>query len=220
VPLELTDLLAGRIPRGDPAAPPPVAALTMELQRGVMGDLSSFPELADAAAEREIVAHTARLLTAVRSVGLPIVHCTAEFRADRAGTLANTPLHTAVLRRPEHLLEGTPATQLVPDLGAEVTDLISARRHGVSPFIGTPLHATLESLGVQVLVVAGVSVNLGVFGLCVEAVNLGYQVVVATDAVAGVPLDYGDTVLRTSIALVASLHLVDEIVHALAYLTR
>ena len=54
---------------------------------------------------------------------MPVVHCTAEFRADRRGTLANTPLHSAVLRRPEHLLEGTPATELVPGLGAEPTDV-------------------------------------------------------------------------------------------------
>ncbi|HVB93151.1 MAG TPA: isochorismatase family protein [Acidimicrobiales bacterium] len=226
MPLELTDLLAGRAlgdhaaPHAAPPASPPVAALTMELQRGVMGDLATFPELAAAAAARDIVAHTHQLLTAFRSAGRPVVHCTAEFRADRAGTWTNTPLHSVVLRRPAHLLEGTPATQLVPGLGAETTDYISARRHGVAPFTGTPLHELLQDLGVGVLVVAGVSVNLGVLGLCIEAVNLGYQVVVATDAVAGVPLDYGDQVLRTSVSLVAALHTVEGIVGALRTLTR
>jgi nicotinamidase-related amidase len=191
----------------------------MELQRGVMGDLATFPELAAAAAERDIVTHAARLLSALRQANVPVVHCTAEFRADRGGTFSNTPLHTAVLRRPEHLLEGTTATELVPALGAQPTDLVSARRHGVAPFTGTPLHATLESLGVRVLIVCGVSVNLGVLGLCVEAVDLGYQVVVATDAVVGVPADYGDLVLQTSVALVAALHSVDEIIQAVSLLT-
>jgi nicotinamidase-related amidase len=185
-----------------------------------MGDLASFPELAEAAAGRGVVAQAARLLAAIRAAGLPVVHCTAEFRADRAGTVANTPLHTALLRRPQHLLEGTPTTELVPGLGAEVTDYVSARRHGVAPFTGTPLHDTLQRLGVRVLVVAGVSVNLGVLGLCVEAVNLGYQVVVASDAVVGVPLDYADAVLRNSVSLVAAVQTVDEIVGALDGLTR
>jgi nicotinamidase-related amidase len=125
-----------------------------------------------------------------------------------------------VLRRPEHLLEGTAATELVPGLGAETTDYVSARRHGVAPFTGTPLHATLQGLGVRVLVVTGVSVNLGVLGLCVEAVNLGYQVVVASDAVAGVPPDYADAVLKNSISLMAAVYTVDEIVEALGALTR
>jgi nicotinamidase-related amidase len=221
VPLELTDLLAGRgLDAGATFPSPPVAALTMELQRGVMGDLATFPELAAAAIERDIVAATARLLAAFRLAGLPVVHCAAEFRADRAGSLINTPLHSAVLRRPEHLLEGTPATELVPGVGAQITDYVSARRHGVAPFTGTPLHDTLEQLGVRVLVVTGVSVNLGVLGLCVEAVNLGYQVIVATDAVVGVPPAYGDTVLHASISLLASLHTVDDIIGALASLPR
>jgi nicotinamidase-related amidase len=229
VPLDLTDLLAGRsigapAPAPAPASAvrpgPPVAVLTMELQRGVMGDLATFPELAAAAASTNLVAHAARLLAAFRSASLPVVHCTAEFRADRAGTIANTPLHTAVLRRPEHLLEGTPATELVPALGADITDYVSARRHGVAPFTGTPLHATLQEMGVRVLVVTGVSANLGIPGLCVEAVNLGYQVVVASDAVTGVPLEYADQVLAHTVALVAAVHSVDEIVQALAQLTR
>jgi nicotinamidase-related amidase len=220
VPLELTDLLAGRALGGAPtSARLPAAALTMELQRGVMGDVATFPELAAAAEAQGIVANAARLLSAFRRAHLPVVHCTAEFRTDRMGTVANTPLHTAVLRRPEHLLEGTAATELVPGLDAQTTDFVSARRHGVSPFTGTPLHETLQRLGARVLVVTGVSVNLGVLGLCVEAVNLGYQVVVASDAVTGVPLDYADEVLRHSIALVAAVHTVDDIVGALASLT-
>jgi nicotinamidase-related amidase len=188
----------------------------MELQRGVMGDLASFPELADQCEAVGVVPNTARLLAAARRAGLPVVHCTAEFRADRAGTIVNTPLHSAVLRRPEHLLAGTEATELVEALGPEPGDLVSRRVHGVSPFIGTSLDATLGNLGVRVLVVAGVSVNLGVLGLCIEAVNLGYQVAVATDAVAGVPADYADSVLRGSIALVATLTTVAELEQVLA----
>jgi nicotinamidase-related amidase len=220
VPLELTDLLAGRALGGGPHSDLPLAALTMELQRGVMGDLATFPELAVAAEGRRIVPAAARLLTAFRRHHLPVMHCTAQFRADRAGTVANTPLHSAVLRRPEHLLEETPAVELVPGLGAETTDHVSARRHGVSPFIGTTLHATLQDLGVRVLVVTGVSVNVGVIGLCIEAVNLGYQVVVASDAVVGVPLDYADAVMENTLSLVARVSTVDEIVDALVILTR
>jgi nicotinamidase-related amidase len=220
MPRELTDLLAGRVLGGGPHSDLPLAVLTMELQRGVMGDLATFPELAAACEARGIVATAARLLAAFRLRRLPVVHCTAQFRPDRAGTIANTPLHATVLRRPEHLLEGTAAVELVPGLGAEVTDHVSARRHGGAPFTGTPLHATLRGLGVRVLVVTGVSVNLGVPGLCVEAVNLGYQVVVASDAVAGVPLDYADAVMANSLPLVATVRSAGEIVDALDILTR
>jgi nicotinamidase-related amidase len=88
----------------------------------------------------------------------------------------------------------------------------------VSPFTGTSLDATLRNLGVKVVVVTGVSVNLGVLGCCIEAVNLGYQVAVPTDAVAGVPADYAASVVATTLSLVATLTTVDALVDALGAL--
>ena len=110
-----------------------------------------------------------------------------------------------MLRRPEHLVDGTPAVELVPELGPAPGDLVSHRGHGVSPFTGTTLDPTLRALGVSTVVATGVSLNLGIVGLAVEAVNLGYRVVVATDAVCGVPRDYADAVMRHTLALVATL---------------
>ena len=217
MPVSLQDVLSGKaLVRGASVPEPfPVAVLTMEIQRGVVGDLSSFPELAQAVEGVGVIANVATLLDTARNVGIPIVHCLAEFTSDRAGTVVNTPLHSAVLRRPEHLLAATGAAELVPALGPKPGDLTSTRRHGVSPFTGTNLDATLRNLGVQVVVATGVSVNLGILGLCVEAVNLGYQVVVPTDAVAGVPADYAAAVLKNSVGLVATLSTVAEVVATL-----
>ncbi len=187
------------------------AVLTMEIQRGVVGDLSSFPDLAAAAHEVGLVANTARLLGAARAAGVPVVHCTAGFRPDRRGSPANAPLIATLLRRPEHLVDGTPAVELIPALGPEPGDLVSHRGHGVSPFTGTSLDATLRALGVTTVVATGVSVNLGIIGLAVEAVNLGYRVVVVTDAVCGVPRDYADAVMRHTVALVATVATVDAV---------
>ncbi len=190
------------------------AVLTMELQRGVVGDLSSFPELAAAAEKAGVVPATARLLGAARRRGVRVVHCTAEFRADRAGTAVNCQLVAAALRRPDHLLVGTPSTELVPPLRVEPGDLVSARLHGVSPFTGTDLDAWLRNLGVGTVVATGVSLNLGILGLAIEAVNLGYQVVVARDAVAGIPADYGAAVLDNTLPLISTLADTDRLVAA------
>ena len=205
---DLTTLLG---PAGGGPPGPRSALVTMELQRGVVGDLSPLPTLAQAAADAGVVVHSARLAAAARSVGLPVVHCTVSFRADRAGTTANTPLLQALLADPAHLLEGSPAAELVPELGAQPTDLVCRRHHGVSPFLGTDLDATLRSAGVRVLVAAGVSINLGILGLCIEAANLGYQVVLPTDAVAGVPASYAADVLRHTLALIATLTTTGEV---------
>jgi nicotinamidase-related amidase len=188
------------------------AVLTMELQRGVVGDRSSFPELAAAVKADGVIGNTARLLSAARRRGVPVVHCTAGFRGDRAGSPANAPLISAMLRRGEHLLEGSEAVELVPELGVSPEDLVAHRRHGVAPFGGTDLHPLLSRLGVRTVVATGVSLNLGIPGLCVEAVDLGYQVVVAEDAVTGIPADYARQVLRATVSLVATIATVDEII--------
>ena len=194
------------------APPDACAVLTMEIQRGVVGDLSSFPQLAEAAQRAGVVPNTTRLLAAARSHDVPVVHCTAEFRADRAGTTVNCQLVAAVLRNPAHLLAGTPATEIMAELGPEPSDLVSTRLHGVSPFTGTSLDTWLRNLGVRTLVATGVSVNLGVLGLAIEAVNLGYQVVVVRDAVAGLPQQYADAVLENTFPLISTLTTVDELV--------
>jgi nicotinamidase-related amidase len=188
----------------------------MELQRGVVGDLSSFPQLAEAVRARKVLVHAAQLVDAARAAGIPVVHCTAGFRADRLGSTPSAPLITAMLRRPEHLLEGSAAVDLVPELGHVETDLVSHRRHGVSPFTGTSLDATLRALGVNCVVAAGVSLNLGMIGLAVEAVDLGYRVVLPTDAVAGIPEDYANAVLEHTLALVATLSDTASVVAAFA----
>ena len=172
------------------------AVLTMEIQRGVVGDLSSFPQLAEAAARRRRGANTARLLVA---------------RPFAQG--ARGPLHGRVPGRPGRVRRSTaswwrlpsatpiicwqapPPTELVEGWAPSPGTWSRSRLHGVSPFTGTSLDTWLRSLGVRTVVATGVSVNLGLLGLAIEAVNLGYRVVVPRDTVAGVPEEYADAVL-------------------------
>lgn len=178
--------------------------LVMEMQRGVVGDLTKFPDLRAACERHDVVPNTARLLTAARAAAIPVVHCTAAFRADRAGShTANCPFIVSLLKDPAHMLEGTPAVEVLPEL-RDPGDLESRRHHGFSPFTGTSLDMTLRSLGVSTVVATGVSLNLGIPGLALEAVNLGYRVTVVTDAVAGIPEDYARAVLWNTISLLAT----------------
>jgi nicotinamidase-related amidase len=202
VPIDLSEL-------ADPAH---TAVLTMEMQRGVIGDLASIPTLAEAAASTGIVDATARLLDAARRAGARVVHCTAQFRPDRAGSATNAPLLAVMLRNPGHLVVDSDAAQVMPELDPQPGDFISPRAHGLSPFTGTSLDVTLRNLGVRTVVATGVSVNIGVFGLVLEAVNLGYSVVLATDCVTGVPAEYGAAVVDHSLSLMATCARADQLV--------
>ena len=169
--------------------------LSMEMQRGIVGDLARFAGPAEAVRESGILARCAALYTAARRAGMRVVHCNAAFRPDRAGSYRNMPFVNRLLEDPEHLPLGTPAVEPVPELKGE-GDLESTRLHGISPFAGTDLDSILRSLGTRTVVAAGVSLNRGIIGISIEAVNHGYAVVVPRDAVIGYPREYGEMVLR------------------------
>lgn len=188
MPLDLHALL-------DPSR---TAILTMELQRGVIGDLAMIPDLADEVAAIGMLQNVASLCAAARDVGARVVHCTAEFRADRAGSRANAPMLRSSASG-EHLTIGTSSVELVPELAQQPGDIVSSRVHGLSPFTGTSLDAVLRNCGIETVVATGVSLNIGVVGMAIEAVGLGYTVVVPPDAVAGVPHEYAQQVLTHTI---------------------
>jgi nicotinamidase-related amidase len=192
-------------------APGRCAVVVMEMQRGIVGDLACIPELGKAVAETGIIANTARLLRAARAAGVRVIHCTAAFRRDRVGSPGNIPMVNALLRNPEHLVVGSREVEVCPELGPEPQDLEVLRLHGMSPFTGTELDPFLRSEGATTVIAAGVSLNVGITGLVIEAINHCYRVVVPSDCVAGWPLDYGKLVLQKTIAQLAALSTADEI---------
>jgi nicotinamidase-related amidase len=200
--------------RGAPLRWSGTTVVTMELERGVVGDLATLTELRDAAHERGTLAACGRLVAAARERDVPVVHCIAQWRADRRGTVLNTPLTRSLSRNPDQILAGTDAVELVEELGDTSGDLRSVRHHGLTPFTGTDLDAMLRSLGTTTVVACGVSLNVGVLGLCLSAADLGYRVVVPSDAVVGVPAAYGDEVLANSLAMVATITTVDDLLAA------
>ena len=202
-----------------PRALPPAATtavVTMELQRGVVGDLGNMAALTAAATARGTLQRCGVLVDAARANGVAVVHAQVEWRADRRGTPLNTPMVSMLAKNPAQMLEHTDAVAPLPELGDTSGDLVSVRRHGMTPFTGTDLDALLRSLGVTAVVACGVSLNVGVLGLCLGAVDLGYQVVVPTDAVVGVPEAYGDDVLAHSLAPLTTLTTVDDLIAAWA----
>jgi nicotinamidase-related amidase len=201
MPLDLAALL-------DPVH---TAVVTSEVQNGVVGAESALPQLAVAAAE-EMLPNLGRLLPVARAAGVQVVHCTAYRRADGKGANRNARLFRGVQRSPVRLLPGTPAIEVVPELGPEPEDLVLTRTHGLDPMAGTDLDPVLRNLGVSTIVVTGVSVNIAVTNLVMDAVNLGYSVVVPRDAVCGIPREYADAVIDNTLALLAAVVTTDDLI--------
>jgi len=192
--------------------PEHTAVLTMELQRGVVGDAAVIRSLAEEVAARGVIEHAALVVRAARAAGARVVHCTAEFRPDRAGSSDNAPMLRVIAKGHPHLLVGSVEAGVVPELGPDPSDVIAARRHGLTPFAGTDLDQILRNLGVRTIVATGVSVNIGVTGMVMGAVDRGYRVALVTDAVAGIPREYADAVIEHTLAPLATRVTADEVV--------
>ncbi|MGI9603884.1 MAG: cysteine hydrolase [Acidimicrobiales bacterium] len=184
--------------------PAHTALLTMEMQRGITGDRAMLTELRDVMVADGVIDNIGQLAGAARGASVRVIHCTAETRADGAGRVNNCRLLSATAAGAAMLTPGSEASELLPELAVAEQDLVLRRLHGLTPFTGTSLDQILRNLGVTTVVAVGNSVNVGILGLVLSAVDLGYQVVVPRDAVAGLPAEYAEAVMANTISLLAT----------------
>jgi nicotinamidase-related amidase len=181
------------------------AVLVFECQEGVIGAESHLPTLAAAARAAELVPNIASLLAAARAAGAGVFYCVVRKRPDGVGNPFNTPMEMRIrAQSPE--AAGTPDMgDVVEALAPGQGDVVVCREHGLTGFYESGLDAFLRNTGARTLVITGVSVNIGVLGTAIEAVNRGYRVVVPSDCVAGDPPEYAAQAMRYALRNIAFL---------------
>jgi len=198
--------------------PADTVVLTVEMQRGVIGDQVSGPNggvLRDAAEASGVIPATTKLLRGARNAGVRVVHATISLRADRAGLSVNNRMMAGIVRNPDQMLEGTPAVELIPELELDLAkDLVMNRVHGLTPFGSTELDPVLRNLGVRTLIPVGVSLNVAILGTCLAASDLGYQIVLPRDAIIALPESYADPVFTNTLSHLATITTVDDVIAA------
>ena len=140
------------------------ALVVIDLQKGIIGLPTVHPA-------GEIVSRAAQLARAFRSRGLPVVlvHVTASAPGRTDAGIPSVP-------RPADWAE------LAPELEQQPHDhIIAKQRWGV--FLGTDLDEYLRRRGVTQVFLAGISTSVGVESTARSAYDLGYNVVLVTDAI-------------------------------------
>ncbi|MEI7505290.1 MAG: cysteine hydrolase [Actinomycetes bacterium] len=199
--------------------PETTAVLTMELQNGVVGAGALMKALVDEVDRVGVRATAGRLCEAARERGIQVVHCVAENRGDGRGAADNCKVFAMNnrLRRETGstpIDQGTDGAKLVAELGPDDRDIVVPRIHGLTPFTQTSLDQILRNLSIRTLIVIGVSVNMGIFGTVMSAVDLGYNVIIVRDGVCGVPREYSDAVLENSLSLLATIATAEDVISA------
>jgi nicotinamidase-related amidase len=185
------------------------AVIVFECQENVIGAGSRIPGLVAAVQQGRVLENLARLLGCARDAGARVFYCTADNRHGGLGR-ARTPMTD----RMQHA--AAPAgdvldTSVVKEIAPEPGDVVMSRGHGMSAFYNTELDPCLRDLGTTTVIPVGVSLNIGVLGTTIEAVNHGYRVIVPRDCVAGDPPEYGEQVLQYTIRNLAYVSSCDEI---------
>ncbi|MEV5571640.1 hydrolase [Spirillospora sp. NPDC052269] len=146
------------------------ALVLIDLQRGVAG-MPTQPHPVE-----DVVVRSARLATAFRERGLPVVLVNVSFAPD--GSDAPTG-RTEAAR-----FDGTPPEgwdEIVDEVGAQPSDIRVTKRNW-GAFHGTDLDVQLRRRGVTQIVLTGIATSIGVESTARAAHEHGYNVALVTDA--------------------------------------
>lgn len=184
--------------------PGKTAIVTVDMHRGHLDmDVATMPARPEDA--RRVIANARAALDFARTQGVPVIHVVLVYRripglgsegmvspfwkamhAAAGDEDRLTPGRKSTVR--EHNIEGSPGTQIIPELYRE-GDYVIDNKKRLDCFYGTDLRLLLDTLGARNVVLMGINTNTCVLNTSFTAFNFDYRVVVLSDCVASM---YGD----------------------------
>jgi nicotinamidase-related amidase len=183
--------------------PREIALVTIDMHRGHLDmDVATMPVKPEDASR--VIRNARAALDFARAREIPVIHVILVYRKIRnigSEGMASpywkamhaqgekdrlTPGRKSTVR--EHNVEGSPGTQIIPELYREGDYLIDNKKR-LDCFYGTDLRQLLEALNVRSVVLMGINTNTCVLNTAFTAFNFDYRVVVLSDCVASM---YGD----------------------------
>ena len=152
-----------------------------------------------------------RLAKSFREIGAPVVFTRVTWAADFADALAQK------VDRPVPMPPGgLPAdwADLSADLKVAPTDIVITKRQW-NAFHGTELDLQLRRRGIKTVVLCGVATNMGVESTARTAYELGYQVVLAEDAMSSVAQGMHEFAVQALLPMLGLVRSTDQIIAAL-----
>lgn len=202
----------GRAHRRMAPTPGRTALLVVDMQNAFCRDEGSTAKIGlDHARLQAAVAPCRRLLTGARALGLPVIFTRYVYRPDHADGGILVRYLAPALGAEGHLAAGTWDVEIVDELAPLPAEFV-VDKNRPSAFYAPAMQATLESLGVDSLVVYGVTTNCCVESTVRDASQRDYKVFVAIDAVAELEEDRHRISLAAMRFLFADLVTGDEII--------
>jgi maleamate amidohydrolase len=120
----------------------------------------------------------ARVLAAARAAAIPVLYTRVEY--DKDGV--NGGLFVRKIPALRHLVPGGPLGEIMPQIAPGEHEVVIVKQYA-SAFFGTTLAATLNALGVDTVIITGVSTSGCVRATAVDALQHGFVPLVVRQAV-------------------------------------
>ena len=194
--------------------PSRTAVIATHFQNDVVGAAGAFAPFFHAEVERVgTIPTAARLLDAARAARAKIVYTRVAWQPGYPDLVANSPLLNIVLQQ-NCLVDGTPGATIIDELTPQPGDLVVTHQR-VGGFHGSELDNLLRGAGVDTVVFCGVATNVSVEGAARAASDLGYRVVVVSDACSAAT-EAAHSASVESLGLLAEISSTDDVLAALA----
>jgi biuret amidohydrolase len=194
--------------------PTRTALVAVHMQNDIVGPDGAFAPFFRAEIDRVgTLATAARLLDAARAARVPVVYTRVAWRPDYSDLHANSPLLNIVIQQ-NCLVDGTPGAAITDELTPQDTDRVVTHQR-VGGFHDSELDEVLRSAGVDTVVFLGVATNASVEGTARAASDLGYRVLVVSDACSAATPE-AHVASLASLGLLTEITTTDELIVALS----
>lgn len=182
--------------------PKSTALVLIDLEHGIVGrELAPY-------SGKDVVEHAAALAAALRSAGGTVIyvhvllHEILRQSADKPMMPANAPLPPAA------------ASELVPEAGLEPGDVLVTKRQW-GAFYGTSLDQQLRRRGITTIIMGGIATNFGVESTARAALDQGYELVFAEDAMSSLSPEMHSFSIEKTFPIMGRVRSTEEIIAAL-----
>lgn len=184
------------------------ALVQIDMQRGIVSGDKAHPT-------QPIIDNIARLQTAFRQAGLPVVIVHVEPIGSPASVVRSErnqfPKDEAGQQQMLTQMQTNHFFDIVEPLTPQPGD-VTITKETWNAFFNTPLHDELQQRGITGIVLCGISTSIGVEGTARSANERGYNISFATDAMTDNALDAHNYSIKYIFPRIGELGTTDEII--------
>jgi gluconolactonase len=195
--------------------PKTTAMIIQDLQNDVISEGGAFAGDGgyDHAKSQNVVENVARLATAARSVGVPVIHVHYVVDPGAPGTKLNAGLYRAV-KESNALVRGTWGAAAAAGVEPQEGDLVVEKMR-TSAFYNTRLMTLLQGFGTEAVIVTGAWTHMSIEHTARYGADAGYRMIVITDACSSINDEWHNAGLNYALTAIGEVASLEQAIEAL-----